>query len=41
MLDLLHNIQFLIDNVLYLGMDLPDMGQRLVETLAMVSLVYL
>ena len=38
MLHLLHNIQFLIDNVRYLDMDPPDREQRLVERLATVSL---
>ena len=38
MLDLPHNIQFLIYNVLYLGMDHPGREHRLVEMLAMVLL---
>ena len=41
MLDLLHNNQSLIGNVRYLDTDLPDREQRLVERLAMVSLVNL
>ena len=39
MLDLLHNIQFWIDNVHYLDMDPPDREHRLVERLAKVWLV--